>query len=262
MIIVTGANGFIGRNLEFFLPLEERDIFRLKVDIRNYVSMVNQMKHWFKDSHPWCIIHLAALTDAFESVEVPLNYFETNLLGTINLLEAMRMYDIEKIVFASSAAVEEVQNPYGLTKKNAEEWIKLYSELYGIKYVILRIYNVYGPGNNKGVVYNFMKNVKEGKPIVIYGGKQIRDFVYVDDVCKIIVKSLYLEDGTYYVGTGKGTSINKLANLIMKVANKKVKIIRKPAKENEIKVSICPRQDFNNYLPLEKGLKKYWEVFP
>ena len=265
MIIITGSNGFIGKNLERFLPRER--IFRLKSDIRNYISIANQMKYW--SANPKRIVHLAALTDAQESIVDPINYAETNLMGTINLLEIMRKFDIEKIIFASSAAVKDVQNPYGLSKLHAEDWIKMYGELYGLKYVILRIYNVYGPKNNKGVVYYFMKNLKENRPLTIYGGKQIRDFVYVDDVCKAI--RLVLDEKlnwntTYSIGTGIGTSIGKLAQMLQKITGIKAKIDRKPAKNNEIWVSVCTKkgwfQTYFNFTPLKEGLKKYWEAFP
>ena len=149
-ILITGSDGFVGKNL--VKKLKERGIKPIK----------------FKGD----IVHLAALTSLPESIKSPLDYFLVNELGTIGVLEYARLNRIKRVIFTSSIAADKPDNPYGLSKLLAEEWCRLYSKLYGIETIILRPYNIYGKGGH-GVINKFCKQKLTGVKLSLHdSGKQ------------------------------------------------------------------------------------------
>ena len=220
-VLITGGEGFIGRNLREALP--EADVLDLKSgqDIRTF-----QIKKKYD-----IIYHLAAQTDIKKSFENPLEIFSHNVLGTLKVLEYAKKTKA-KIIFASSAAVYWPITTYGLQKRQCEEWLGYYWN-FGVKSIVLRLFNVFGKYQeiaNSGyslVISKFLKQKKEGKPFTIYGdGKQRRDFVGVDDVVEAMIRAgEYLEGSPYFlaldIGSGKNYSVNDLAEMIYK-NNKKV----------------------------------------
>ena len=180
------------------------------------------------------VVHLAALVDVEESIRFPELYTEVNLVGTLNLVRASRRVDT--FVFSSSASVYgdpmrvpipethplSPKSPYATSKAAAELYIKTYSNLYGFRYVILRLFNVYGPRQSRsysGVVAEFIRRALRGEPPVIHGdGEQTRDFVYVSDVVKAMVAALKTKvSGVYNVGSGTPTRIVDLAYAVLRV---------------------------------------------
>ncbi|MGD9211192.1 MAG: NAD-dependent epimerase/dehydratase family protein [Desulfobacteraceae bacterium] len=165
-------------------------------------------------------VHLAAQSGVPTSMEDPYFDCETNVLGTLNVLEACRTNNVDKFIFASSGApLGEVDppihekklpkpiSPYGASKLAGEAYCHAYYKSFGIKTVVLRFGNVYGPrsSHKTSVVAKFFKRAIEGKPLEIYGdGTQTRDFIYVEDLCNAIYLALkklsnqssYLESGT------------------------------------------------------------------
>ena len=157
-------------------------------------------------------IHLAELPSVPYSVEHPRETFETNVTGTLNVLEACRKYK-SKIVFTSSSqGSPEALNPYGLHKHQCELMIKLYARLYHVPYCILRLYNVFGPGEH-GVIGAFQKIAASGKPLEIWGGYQKRDFVYIDTVIDKLVGGIDVE-GIFEIGSGRTYSVKQIADMI------------------------------------------------
>ncbi|ACB07516.1 NAD-dependent epimerase/dehydratase family protein [Candidatus Korarchaeum cryptofilum] len=249
MIIVSGGAGFIGSHtvdelLELRMDVCVIDNFYsgspenlrgyeklriLNVDIRDFNSIFEGIKGEVEG-----IIHLAAIVSLDEARANPKLAFETNFLGTLNMLELARKLDVGRFVYASSVAVygEPVYLPideshplkpanlYGLSKLMGEQLAMSYMEEYGIDVVALRYFNVYGPrmrsGPYSGVVHIFITSLLRGEPVRIFGdGDQTRDFVYVKDVAKANVKSLFSNvKGAFNVGTGVETSINELLSLI------------------------------------------------
>ena len=194
-VLITGSEGFIGKNLKE--KLKDKGIYPIE----------------FKGD----IVHLAALTSLPDSLKYPLDYFLTNTLGTIGLLEYARQNRIKKVIFTSSIAATKPDNPYGLSKKQAEEWCNYYAKTYGIETYILRIQNVYGPKNKKGVIYIFANQKLGNKKLTIHGtGKQTKDFIHIDDVVDGIVKLLQIK-------TGDKISINKLAKMMENAPKKKLR---------------------------------------
>ncbi len=185
---------------------------------------------------------------------------EVNITGTENILKCCIENKIKKIIFASSAAIYDESNysvnenaktnplsPYGKSKLVAEQKIKEISKEFNIDAITLRMFNVYGKGQNlqyAGVISKFIKNISEEKPVEIYGdGEQTRDFISVFDVVNAFncaINNIKGKRGDIYnVGTGNSISINKLAKMILSVANKTMEIKYKKQNENEIKYSVA-----------------------
>ncbi|MCV0392937.1 MAG: NAD-dependent epimerase/dehydratase family protein [Nitrosopumilus sp.] len=248
-ILVTGGAGFIGRYLVESLKKnhtvlvydnlsnskkipDEKNVKFCKGDILDYDNLCK----FSKDVD--IMIHLAALTNVTESVIDPENTIDVNVNGTANVIKACNENKIKKIIFASSAAVygdnseiisentkTDPLSAYGNSKIEAEKIIVKRCNENKISYIILRIFNVYGKGQNEkyaGVITKFAKNILQKKPVVIHGnGKQTRDFVSIHDVidaflCAIESKS----NGVYNIASGKSLSINELANMMFDVFGK------------------------------------------
>ncbi len=274
-ILVTGGAGFIGRYLvDFLLSHHEVTIYdnlsnSSKVDIESLVGkgakFVNEDILDYQKLQKSCIgfdliIHLAAKSDVSDSVIHPEITNEVNVTGTENIMKCCIENKIKKIIFASSAAVyldskisvnenakTKPLSPYGKSKLAAEQKIKKNSMEFGVFAISLRMFNVYGKGQNynyAGVISKFIKNISEGRPIEINGdGEQTRDFVSIFDVVTAFdcaIKNIEGKKGDVYnIGTGDSISINELAKLILKNSNKKTEIKYKKQKEDEIKNSVA-----------------------
>ena len=152
-----------------------------------------------------CIVHLAANTGVGPSVEDPVKDMQSNVQGTLNMLEAARKHSVDAFIFASSSAPvgeteppvhEEIAphpvSPYGASKLAGEGYCSAYYRTFGVNTVALRFGNVYGPGSThkSSVVAKFIKQALQGETCVIYGdGTQTRDFIYIDDLVRAIIKA-------------------------------------------------------------------------
>ena len=162
-------------------------------------------------------------------------------------------------------------SPYGFSKLTAENYVRKYFEDFGLETVCLRYFNVYGPrqahSDYSGVITQFVKSVKEGLPLVIFGdGEQTRDFVYVDDVIEANLLSLKCENiagEVFNIGTGVATSINQLANTLLEIAKKRnLKVVHVEAREGDIRHSVADiskaakKLAFTPRISLKDGLKR------
>lgn len=254
-IIVTGGSGFIGKHLINRLINDNHDVYNLDKIINPLLDInkqkitdiydINVNDNFFDNID--CIIHLAAMVSVPRSFEDPVKSFGDNVFLTIKLLSAAHLHGIKKFVFASSAAVygdkegsvseidETIPNsPYGLDKLTCEKYIQMYCQQWNIDHLILRLFNVYGQGQNPeyaGVITAFNNAIKNNQPLTIYGdGEQTRDFISVNDVCNYISKfiSAEIKNEIFNIGTGNSISINSLAkqfskNIIYKDARKEVR---------------------------------------
>ena len=226
-ILITGSSGFVGRHLVKMLEPKYQIV---RYDLVNSQDILNEKLLLKKLQSVDTVIHLAAFISAEESWKKPKEYFTDNSLGTLSVVQNSIKAGVKKIIYFSSAAVKaKPLTPYALSKIAGENFIKLYSKQ--IKTVIVRPENIYGLGQkaNYGyVIHNFIKAVKLGQNIKIFGiGKQIRDFIYIDDVIKVVDRliDLKLKSGIVIsLGTGKGIKILDLAKTVMTVMKKKTSI--------------------------------------
>lgn len=242
-VLVTGGAGFIGSNLSNKLLELGFDVAAVdnlstgsagnllkEVKLYNIDITDRRLYEIFKKEKPDYVMHEAAQADVHRSMREPGFDADTNISGTINVLECCRMTGVKKLLHASSAAVfghpdylgideSHRQNPisfYGLSKKISEEYIRFYGKVFGLNYTILRYSNVYGDRQStrgeSGVISIFIQNMLRGKKSIIYGsGEQSRDFIYMADVVKANIYALERGDNEdFNIGTGIGTSINGL----------------------------------------------------
>ena len=262
--LVTGAAGFIGSNLidklvaqkhkvigidnlatgsKKNLSLSIRKIKFIKADIRdlNKLKKISQLK-----DVDW-IFHLAGLADIVPSIKNPVDYLNTNLSGTQNILEIFREKKIKKFIYAASAScygipekfpTNEISKidpkyPYALSKYLGEELVMSWAKIYKMPNISMRFFNVYGQRSRTtgayGAVFGvFLAQKFHDVPLTIVGdGNQTRDFIHVDDLTDALVKAAAskYKNRIYNVAGGKEISVNFISKCI---SNKFVKIKKRP----------------------------------
>jgi len=251
--IVTGGAGFIGSHLSELLISQGHDV--LVIDNRTSGSL-NNLKHISQHPHfafanvdirdmqalqplfdgvDW-VFHLAGLADIVPSIEMPEQYFSTNVSGTLNVLESARQSGVKRFLYAASSSSYGVpdsyptselspirpQYPYALTKYMGEEMVLHWSALYDLPAVSLRLFNVFGPRSRTtgayGAVFGvFLAQKLKGKPFTVVGdGTQSRDFTYVTDVADAFLSAAEstITGEAMNVGSGNHYSVNRLVELL------------------------------------------------
>jgi len=266
-ILVTGGAGFIGSHLVDRLMAEDIQVvvldnmfrgqskniaphttkknFRfIHGDIRDYETCVEAVKG--------CdfVYHLAAQSNVMGAV-MNLDYsFETNVVGTFNILKASKNASVQRVVFSSSRESygEAVQipvsedhplnskNSYGASKVAGEKYCQVFSAMYDLEVVIFRFANVYGPRDFDRVIPIFLNNVEKGEDINIFGGDQFIDFVSVGIIIDALMAARNNPDinGPVNVGSGKGTTLFELANKIKELTSKNFEINVLAARSEEV----------------------------
>ena len=275
-IVVTGSTGFLGRHLIKKLLIQKsyniislvRDSTKLPnecipslCDILDYESISETI------ARSDIIIHLASLVGVSSCDKNHHNSIDINVLGTLNVLDAARYYN-KPVVFSGVSNVDDF-SIYSITKATAERFLMMYNGEHKTNFIPLRIFNVYGPGQDlksgKLIVNSIHKGLK-GEPINIYGdGSQVMDFIYVDDVIDQLEYSIKhinsFENKPYDIGTGQGISINDVVKKIINMTGNKSKInfIQKRSGDTMPRVIANKNKFLTNSLPfhqLEKGLEK------
>jgi UDP-glucose 4-epimerase len=231
------------------------------------------------------IIHLAAQTSVVRSVESPLNDLRANYTSTMNIADFARRTQAKRVVFASSAAiygdvetvpVRESQapaplSPYGLHKLASEQCLRYHAAVHSIPASVFRFFNVYGPRQDPnspytGVISIFINRALRNQPVTIFGdGAQTRDFVYVGDIARMLVKAC-LSDRLGFslanLGTGAATSVTQLAKEVVRLCGSTSAISYGPARAGEILHSLAAieqARELLDYAPevaLAEGLEQ------
>ncbi|MFB9329636.1 NAD-dependent epimerase/dehydratase family protein [Paenibacillus aurantiacus] len=295
-MVVTGGAGFIGSRLVQTLLNLGSEVHVLdnlstgstihplatlhKVDICH-----PQAREMIAALKPDVVYHLAAQADVQRSIQEPDFDASVNVVGTLNLLEACRRANVRKFIFASTSAVygklqkeklveTDPTQPisyYGLSKITAEHYIRLYHDLYGLNYTILRYGNVYGPGQTAkgegGVVAVFMDRIARGMPLPINGdGEQTRDFIFVDDVAEANIAAIRFGDqGTFHVSTGSSASVNRVVDVLQDIHGSQVPVLYREAKAGDIQDSCLDNSlaeavlSWKPAISLEEGLLRTYQ---
>ncbi len=251
--VVTGGAGFIGSHLVDRLLAEGRSVRVLdnfasggrqnlaqhegnaafdvrQLDIRDAAAVHEAMTGSER------VFHLAALADIVPSIQAPRDYFDTNVGGTFNVLEAARNAQARRFVYIASGSSYGIpdayptpemapirpQYPYALTKYLGEEMALHWAEVYGLPVVSLRFFNVYGPRSRTSGAYGavfgvFLAQLLAGEPLTIVGdGEQTRDFTFVSDAVGAIMAAVGSEvtGEAFNVGSGETVSVNRLVELL------------------------------------------------
>jgi len=248
-LIVTGGAGFLGGHLvrallrtgatvtvvdkvqrPRTLPVSRRLVYR-RMDVAGINALASESLPNTR------IVHLAAKTSVQESVRHPSSTVRSNIATTCAALDFARRMDSERFLFASTAAVygdlvsscreddtPSPSSPYAVSKLASEHYCKVYTKLYGIPTVILRYFNIYGPGQSAayaGVITRFVREALHQSPPVIFGdGQQTRDFVFINDVVDATLSSLdksLPRAAIINIATGRATSITSLSKMILDI---------------------------------------------
>lgn len=310
-ILVTGGAGFIGSHLvdrlvergddvtviDNFDPFYDPEIKRqniaphkgkanfrfLEVDIRE----LQTLKSLFKGQDFDVICHLAAKAGVRPSIQDPIAYQEVNVFGTQNLLEIAREKGVKQFVFASSSSVYGVNpnvpwreedhvlmpiSPYASTKVSGELLGHVYSHLYGIRFLALRLFTVYGPRQRPDLaVHKFTRMILEGKPIPVYGdGSTRRDYTFVGDIVKGLMAAMDYTSTNYEVinmGNNRTVSLNEMIETIEEVLGMKAKRETKPLQAGDVPqtwASVEKSQaclGFSPSMPFKDGVKAFVEWY-
>ena len=267
-IVVTGGAGFIGSHLVDRL-MQDKAVEVLVFDNFFRGRMENLAQHsgnprlwvWEGDIRDQAsllaafqnadqVYHLAAQSNVMGAV-TDLDYsFSTNVIGTYNVLNAAHTVRVKRVVFTSSREVYGEarylpvdenhpigsKNPYGASKVAGEQYCRVMSHLFDLQVSVLRLSNVYGPRDFGRVIPLWLSRVAQNDNLIVYGGQQLIDFVWIDQVVEALMRSASLDLGhlPVNVGSGQGTPILDLARRILDVTGTDARLEIQPARSAEV----------------------------
>ena len=277
-VLITGGSGFIGRYTCDVLRERGHEPIRfdrvaavadILGDIRDAVAVDQAVADCD------AVMHLAGVLGTAETVDNPEPAVQTNIIGGLNVFQAIRRYKVPAVNIA--AANHWMRNPYSITKKAAERFALMANKEWGTRIALVRGLNVYGPGQKSHPVRKIMPNLiipaLEGTPITIYGdGTQVMDMIYVTDVAEILVDALEKDHGCYddvmEAGTGRRTTVNDLAAAVLGAVGKEMfegeTVNHTPMRPGEIENSVVLGDpatlaplgwEVEDFVSLEDGLK-------
>ncbi len=303
--IITGGAGFIGSHLVEELIKKKQRVIVLdnlstgRIDnIKPFLKKIKFIRcdiakkgKWINEFKGECYIyHLAALADIVPSMQNPKKYYNSNVTGTLNILEACRKAKVKKFLYSASSSCYGIPKtyptkenekidpmyPYALTKKLGEDLIVHWSKVYKIPFISLRLFNVYGTRSRTSGTYGamfgvFLAQKIANKPFTVVGsGNQTRDFTYVSDITSAFLKASRskIKNEIFNVGSGKTVSVNKIINIL---GGEKVFIKKRPgepdctfANINKIKKKL----GWSPKIKIEEGMRllikniDYWKKAP
>ena len=312
-IVLTGCAGFIGYRVASllldrghevlgidilgnsrFAELLERRLDSLldrhgfsfhKADVTDLSELRGLFERFSQSVPPFAAVNLAALAGVRGSVDDPRAYYDTNVVGTLNLLELCREFGVGKFILASTSSVYGAEvdgpvgenadssrplSPYAASKKAAETLLYSYHHLHGIDAVTLRYFTVYGPAGRPDMsVFRFIRAIAEDEPITVFGdGTQQRDFTYVDDIARGTVAALENSGhATINLGYGEPVALNDVIGLIEDHLGKRASIEhleRHPADPMMTWADIGRAREVLNWTPvigIEEGISRTVEWY-
>ena len=311
-ILITGGAGFIGSHLvdhlllegdwavtvvddfnDFYAPNIKRNNVRaheqnpayklIEADIRDQAALANVFDNTQFDA----IVHLAARAGVRPSLKDPQLYCETNIDGTLNLLEEARKHGVKQFVFGSSSSVYGINakvpfseddpirqpiSPYAATKGAGELLCHTYSHLYDLRSVCLRFFTVYGARQRPDLaIHKFASLISQGKPIPVFGdGKSRRDYTYIDDIIGGVRAAIDYDQTNYEVinlGESRTVELTELISLLEQELGKKAIIDSQAPQPGDVPQTFADitraRQllGYNPQTPIEEGIRKFVEWF-
>jgi UDP-glucuronate 4-epimerase len=311
-VLVTGGAGFIGSHLverllgegrwrvhvvddfnDFYDPaLKRRNVaphlsredFRLhEADIRDRAALANI----FRGASFDCVVHLAARAGVRPSLAEPLLYAETNIAGTLNLLELARAGGVRQFVFGSSSSVygenEKVPfaeddpvfkpiSPYAATKAAGELLCHTYSHLWGLRTVALRFFTVYGARQRPDLaIHKFARLISEGQPIPVFGdGTTRRDYTFVEDIIAGVRAAMDYEASAFEIinlGESRTVELRELIRLLERELGRDAVIDRQPLQPGDVPQTFADISKARRLLgydprtPIEEGIRRFVEWF-
>ena len=255
-ILITGNSGYIGSHLTKLLSkrtdLELYGLDRkapqlpVKEQCRNDITMPGYFL-WQNDFEFDCVIHLAAEVAVGRSVTHPIVYYKTNTLGTLRILQDIKF---KRFVHASTGSAGPMNNPYGISKRAAEQIVNQYCREKKIPFTTFRFYNVTGtdgiaPTNPDGLMWNLMNAQKTGK-FNLFGndyntedGSAVRDYTHVNEICNAL--EMAIDKSTNQIenlGHGVGTTVKQMIDLYKKVNNCDFEVSECPRREGDLERSV------------------------
>lgn len=311
--LITGGAGFIGSNLikkllqeepdiritciDNFDPFYQRSIKELNIsEFKNdprfsllekdlALTSGSELAKLVSDNVD-AIIHLAAKAGVRPSIQNPLAYQQSNVIGLQNILDLAKEKNIKQFVFASSSSVYGVNDhypwkedeqllpisPYASTKLAGEMMGHVYSKLFGIRFIALRFFTVYGPGQRPDLaIHKFTKSILRGLPITMYGdGSTSRDYTFVNDTVQGIIGAIHYDKNDFEIinlGNNYTITLKELIAGIEDVTGKKAIIIQEPDQPGDVPktfADISKAKKLLGYNPqtqVKEGLKKFHEWF-
>ncbi len=308
-ILITGGAGFIGSTLadklikennkvividnfnDYYSPeLKEKNVFHNLTNpnyslYRNDICDKDAVEKIFEENKIDCVVHIAASAGVRASISNPELFVQSNIAGTINILEAMRKNNVKKMFFASSSSVygnckaekfsedlkvTEPISPYAATKSACEQFLYTYSKLYDIQSICLRFFTVFGPRQRPDLaIRKFIELIEQDKPIPVYGdGTTMRDYTYIDDIVSGIMSAIKYDKTSYEIinlGGGSPVTLNEMIETIEKVLGKNAKIDRLPMQPGDVDKTvsdITKAKSLLGYEPkttFEEGIRKFIE---
>lgn len=311
-VLITGGAGFIGSHLvdrllateveritvvDDFNDFYEPNIKRANISehlkdprynlVETDIREATALEQVFEKNDFDCIVHLAARAGVRPSLSEPQLYSETNINGTLNLLELAHRRNIKQFVFGSSSSVYGINakvpfseddpirqpiSPYAATKGAGELLCHTYSHLYGLRCVCLRFFTVYGPRQRPDLaIHKFAKLISQGKPIPVFGdGTTRRDYTYVDDIIDGVVAAMHYNKSDFEVinlGESRTVELRELISLLEKELDMHATIDRQPPQPGDVPqtfADISKARKVLGYDPktqIEEGLHRFIDWF-
>jgi len=307
--LITGGAGFIGSNLadrllsqacdvtvldnfnDYYDPsLKESNVahnlsnphYRL---YRTDICDIDSLETIFAQNNFDVVVHIAASAGVRASIQNPQLFVQSNIAGTVNILETMKKHHVKKMVFASSSSVygnckaekfsedlcvSEPISPYAATKSACEQLLYTYSKLYDIQALCMRFFTVYGPRQRPDLaIRKFIELIENDKPIPMYGdGNSIRDYTFIDDIIDGLMSAIDYTQTPYEIinlGGGSPIKLSEMIAVIENVLGKKANVEALPMQQGDVDktaADISKAAMLLNYRPnvdFESGIRKFIE---